>query len=207
MRTFQTHLFDLPPVKALPASGELLVSSPFLEEAYFNHAVIMMVNTPEDNEDGTYMGLVTNLSTNLTLDGIIDLPESVAEQSIPVYCGGPLSMDHLYFIHNLGPDILGKTTSLNNGLYIGADYDTLLTYLESGYPVEGHLRFFLGYTGWGASQLPHELAQGTWALSSAPSDCSELLTLSGMKAWQAAIHRLPVKYRAFKLVPANLSSN
>lgn len=207
MRTFSTHLFDLPPVTALPKSGELLVSSPFLQEDYFNHAVILMVNTPDDNEDGTYMGLVTNLPTQLELSSIIDLPEEAKEHNIPVFCGGPLSMDHLYFVHNLGHDILGETTSLGNGLYIGAEYDKLLSYLASGYPVDGHLRFFLGYSGWGASQLPNELAQGTWALNAAPADSSELITLRGMKAWQAAVNNLPSNYRAFKLVPPNPSAN
>ncbi|WP_301754121.1 YqgE/AlgH family protein, partial [uncultured Muribaculum sp.] len=68
-----------------------------MKEKYFNHAVICLI----DYEIGeTSMGIVMNKMTNYTLSDLISTV--TRKEPIPIYCGGPMSCDRLYFIHTLG---------------------------------------------------------------------------------------------------------
>ncbi len=131
---------DLPRIN--PSSGALLVAEPFLRESYFNHAVIYLV----DYGDGeSSMGIVMNKTTNYLLSDLLN--NVTRREPVPVYCGGPLSGDRLYFIHRLG-DIIPGAKHIADGMYIGGDFDCMIDYVNAGYPLEGFVRFCLGYSGW-----------------------------------------------------------
>ena len=99
---------DLPRIN--PSSGALLVAEPFLRESYFNHAVIYLV----DYGDGeSSMGIVMNKTTNYLLSDLLN--NVTRREPVPVYCGGPLSGDRLYFIHRLG-DIIPGAKHIADGM-------------------------------------------------------------------------------------------
>ncbi len=50
------------------------------------------------------------------------------------------------------------------GLYLSVTLDALGPLLESSMP---HLRFCLGYAGWGPKQLESEMAAGSWLFAEA----------------------------------------
>ena len=149
---------DLPRIN--PSSGALLVAEPFLRESYFNHAVIYLV----DYGDGeSSMGIVMNKTTNYLLSDLLN--NVTRREPVPVYCGGPLSGDRLYFIHRLG-DIIPGAKHIADGMYIGGDFDCMIDYVNAGYPLEGFVRFCLGYSGWDVGQLDDELKNNVWAVTS-----------------------------------------
>lgn len=63
-----------------------------------------------------------------------------ATDAIPAYCGGPMSCDRLYFMHTLGC-LIPDSREIIPGLYIGGDFDTVLSIVNDGYAVDGHIRF------------------------------------------------------------------
>ena len=74
------------------------------------------------------------------LPGQVDrTPET---ESIPVFLGGPVSDDRLFYIHNLGPDIISDCDEYFPGLYAGGSFRDVLNYVNSGYPVDGRIRFY-----------------------------------------------------------------
>ncbi len=195
MKLFNSDLFNIDLPNEKPSPGSLLVAEPFLKESYFNHAVICLI----DYEDGEVsMGLVMNKSTSYNL---ADLVSSVSrDEPIPVYCGGPMSRDRLYFIHTLGNIIPGSKPIRGTGLFIGGDFDCLIDYINSGYPVEGIVRFYLGYSGWDAGQLDDELRQNIWAVTPI-ADGKEVLTGSDDGYWHGTVKRMGRDYRWWRYHP------
>ena len=119
MLDFESLIFNIDINRsAIPHAGSLLVAEPFLRERYFHHSVICLVDY---EERGSAMGIVLNNRTSYTLQDL--LPSVTASVTIPVYCGGPMSCERLYFVHTLG-DLIPSSREIVDGLYIGGDFDT-----------------------------------------------------------------------------------
>ena len=193
-------------IKTVPpksiAPGSLLIAEPFLSESYFNHGVITLVDYTD--EDGA-LGLVMNNQTGHTLDEYLDGVDDGTD--VPVYCGGPIGQDRMVFMHTLGAGMFPGAKEFAPGLYLGGDFDKAIEYVNGGYPVEGVLRFFVGYSGWDSPQLNEELTGEVWAVSDAPSDLSMLLTGSDGSYWHRFVRRMGEPYRAWRFFPRNISSN
>ncbi|MCM1164058.1 MAG: YqgE/AlgH family protein [Muribaculaceae bacterium] len=184
-----------------PAVGSLLVAEPFLRESYFNHAVIVMV----DYEPGmSAMGVVVNNPSEYTLQDVIDSVK--VETPIPVYCGGPVGSDRLYFLHTLG-DLIPDSTRLADGLWLGGDFDALLSIINDGYDINGRLRFFLGYSGWTAGQLENEIAQRVWAVGRLDMDPHILFETDGNKTWHSAVSALGPAFKGWFYHPKDVIAN
>ena len=195
---YKTLLFniDIPPVSS-PAPGALLVSEPFLHEEFFNHAVISLV---EYEPGERAMGVVLNNETDYSLQELVE--GITVKEPIPVYCGGPVSDDRLFFIHTLG-DLIPGTQPLSNGLWIGGDFDAMLKIINDRYDLDGNIRFFLGYSGWEAGQLEAELSRNVWAVANMPDSPHELLRGEGDSAWHSAVRSLGPSYRGWLYHPQN----
>lgn len=63
-----------------------------------------------------------------------------------------LKLHRLFYIHTLGRIVSGSI-EIAEGLYIGGDIEEILSYIRRGNTVEGHIKFFLGYSGWEAGQF------------------------------------------------------
>ena len=178
---YKSLLFNIDiPTGHDPAPGALLVSEPFLHEEYFNHAVIALV---EYEPGGGAMGVVLNNESDYSLQ---DLVEGVTvKQPIPVYCGGPLAGDRLFFIHTLG-DIIPGTQPLGNGLWVGGEFDPMLSIINDRYELEGNIRFFLGYSGWSETQLEGAISKRVGAVTSIHQWPPALLKGVGDSCWHGA---------------------
>ncbi len=181
--------------------GDLLVAQPFLSESYFRHAVITLIDY---SPRGGATGVVLNKSVDYRLADVLDGVDP--EVDVEVYCGGPLSQDRLYFIHTLGDSIIPGARLYTPGLWVGGDFDTAIEYVNAGYPAEGMIRFFVGYSGWDAGQLEAELEEDTWAVMHQGRH-QGLIALSGDACWHEAVRGLGPDYRSWRLVPDNLHSN
>lgn len=183
-----------------PSEGSLLVAEPFLRERYFNHAVICLVDYEPQS---TAMGIVLNNPTEHTLQELIEGVN--VKTPIPVFCGGPLSSNRLFFMHTLG-DLIPDSRQVRERLYIGGDFDAMLSVVNDGYPIEGNFRFFIGYSGWDISQLDDEIAKNVWAVARLPH-FTDLLTDMEDSYWHKVVRRMGPAYRGWLFHPRNLSSN
>lgn len=184
-----------------PAPGALLVSEPFLREEYFSHSVIALI---EYEPGSSAMGVVLNNESDYTLQ---ELVEGVArKEPVPVYCGGPVGSDRLFFVHTLG-DIIPGTQPLGEGLWIGGDFDAMLSIVNDGYELEGNIRFFLGYSGWSEGQLDDELARSVWAVSPISGSPHDMLRGDGDSYWHRAVRALGHDFRGWLYHPQNPMAN
>lgn len=111
----------------------------------------------EHNEEGSF-GLLLNKKFTHTLGELIpDLEGS----DIPVFVGGPVQADTLHFLHSYPDEIPGSVEVIDN-IYWGGDFEIVKDYLKKGTLNPLGFRFFIGYSGWGSSQLDNELQSKSW---------------------------------------------
>lgn len=200
MIDLDSTLFNIKVDSAEPHEGALLVAEPFLHEEYFNHSVITLIDYEPDQPS---MGIVMNRSTGYKLNELVEAIDK--ERVIPVFCGGPMSCDRLFFIHALG-NVFSNSHSINNGLYIGGDFDEMIRYVNDGYPVEGLIRFFVGYSGWENGQLLSELRGHVWGVTK-PLDARSMLTGSDDSYWHKIVRSMGPEYHAWRYHPMNPAVN
>ncbi len=197
MIDFESLLFNIDiGTRCMPGAGSLLVAEPFLRERYFHHAVICLVDY---EPRGSAMGIVMNMRTNYTLQDL--LPSVTVASPLAVYCGGPMSCDRLYFMHTLG-DLIPDSREICRGMYIGGNFDSMLSIVNDGYAADGHLRFFLGYSGWGVGQLDEELLKNVWAVKDIIS-VGDVLTGEEDAYWHRAVRAMGRKYKGWLYHPRN----
>ncbi|MCM1448999.1 MAG: YqgE/AlgH family protein [Clostridiales bacterium] len=196
----RSTIFNIKHPAGKAESGSLLVAEPFLQEECFNHAVILLVDHAEGYAS---MGLTLNKPTTYTLNDVTSDVDRA--DSVPLFSGGPVGEDRMFYLHTLG-NIFNGSIEIIPGLYIGGDYDQVLQYISDGYPTEGIIRFFIGYSGWEPGQLDRELKQSVWAVTR-PADSSLLLTGEQDSFWHRTVRSMGPDYRGWLFHPMYPGSN
>ena len=202
MKNIDTSFFNIHTGRQTVEAGDLLVAEPFMTEGWFERGVISIID--HSDSEGT-TGVVLNAPITSSLDEVLDGVER--DERVTVYCGGPLSHDRLYFVHTLGDEVIPNARPYAPGLWIGGDFDAAVRYVNEGYPVDGFIRFFIGYSGWAPGQLREELDADTWAVLKDPGQPAQVLTGSGDHFWHEAVRLLGPVYRPWQLVPREAREN
>ncbi len=202
MNEIDTSFIRIKPLMLPAETGDLLVAQPFLDEQWFDRAVISLIDY---DPNGGATGVVLNNSLPHSLGEVLeDGPEGT--EMVPVYCGGPLSQDRLFFIHTLGPDVIPDCREYAPGLYIGGDFERAVRYVADGYPVDGFIRFFIGYSGWSRGQLEEEIQAGTWAVVKNYNN-ADLLDGDEVPFWTRTVKVMGDYYRPWRLIPHDIHAN
>ena len=181
-----------------PKKGVLLVAQPsILGDISFNRSVILLA---DHNEEGS-VGFILNKPSKFTLSELI--PE--LEISIPIFTGGPVEGDNLYFIHTV-PDLIPNSIEIANGIYWAGDFDVVISLLKDAKIGSNDIRFFLGYSGWDAEQLQHELKESSWIVVQ-PNDQNQVMTTAPESFWKEKMTELGGDYLIWSNAPENPSYN
>lgn len=183
-----------------PASGDLLIAEPLVDDGCFQRSTVLVID--HDSEVGT-MGLVTNRMCNLKLADIINGIE--VKEEIPVYIGGPVHTERLYYIHRYG-SMIPNAAEVVPDLWVGGDFTHIREVINSGVAIEGNIRFFVGYSGWEKGQLRSELDRFGWAVGSIDS-VEDIFTLKENEAWRRAVESLGPRYRVWLNFPTDVQMN
>lgn len=183
-----------------PKAGDILLAEPLMADESFQRAVIVLV---EHNPKAGSMGFVINRQSNHLLNDLV--AEIVTDEEIPVYIGGPVHQNRLYYVHVLGA-LVPDSINIGGGLYVSGDFKAMIEYVNSGSPVNGMVRFFLGYSGWEISQLRKELDNYDWAVKRM-TDARRLLTLDEEHLWRAEVADLDERYRLWLNCPTSVIMN
>ncbi len=157
---------------------------PQLGDPNFHRSVVLMI---EHGETGS-MGLVVNRGAPLTL-GELARGQSlkIASEFTPqaVFVGGPVEPHRGFILHD-DDTILEKHTVLP-GLHLSVTLDALGALLERPHV---HLRFCLGYAGWGPRQLESEISTGSWLFAEASANA--LLKGDPAQLWDVTLRGMGV---------------
>ncbi|MEG0455893.1 MAG: YqgE/AlgH family protein [Bacteroides sp.] len=193
----EADIFKIESNNVLPSQGKILISEPFLCDVTFRRSVVLLV---DHTNEGT-MGLIINKELPLSLNHLIN--EFKYIDTIPLFKGGPICTDTLFYLHTL-PDI-PEAFQVNQELYINGSFDAIKRYILQGNPVEGKIRFFLGYSGWQYEQLEREITENSWMISK--EKASYLLTEESKDMWRKSLEKLGSKYEAWSRFPQVPSLN
>lgn len=138
--------------------GLYIKSTAALQGSYFEDTVILVTRV---NADGA-IGFVLNRPFGRNVN---DLEEFKNDQAIPIWEGGPVDQEHLFFIHSR-PDLIEEAESVKNGIYTGGNFKQAIKATNEGSMIPGQVRIFIGYCGWDAGDLEAEIEEGSWELSS-----------------------------------------
>jgi len=183
----------------LPEKGTILIAEPFLQSIFFERSVILLV---ENNLTGA-MGFVLNKQTDLILNDFF--PEINHLPEIPLYLGGPVQANHLYFIHTLGDDFIPNGVNVFGNLYFDGDFEALKHYIAAGGKIDGKVKFFIGYSGWTRDQLNAEINRDSWLVAKA--SVKNIMLLDGDEFWNEAVDSLGSQYSMWKYYPKNPDMN
>lgn len=191
-------MFDFDQLNKLdPEKGRLLISEPLLEDPNFSRSVVLLC---EHNEDGSF-GFVLNRALDVQVqDFVDDMPESDAV----VGFGGPVQNDALFYIHSLG-DRIGNSIPIMEGLYMGGDLEDLQELMLNGEADRSNIRFFVGYSGWGAGQLSGEMEANSWIV--AKSDIASIMQAGSESDWGGILRSMGKRYSMLANFPKDPSLN
>lgn len=168
-------------------AGSILLSEPFLPDANFERAVILVA---EHNEKGT-IGFVLNKPSETLLCELLPMTQS---QQL-VYMGGPVSDNVLHALHNV-ESVGGEPIAKN--LFWGGDIGELLeTKMSSPW-----MRFLVGYSGWGSGQLDTELEEGAW-IACDEINFDVILKADNNRMWREAVRSLGGRFKMYSNYPVD----
>jgi len=146
-------------MSSINLTHHFLIAMPSMADPYFSKTLTYIC---EHNDQGA-LGLVVNRPIDMTLQALFErLSLSLRDAGMvdaPIYFGGPVQTDRGFVLHAPAGD---WQATLRVGEAIGLT--TSKDILEAVGRGEGPARMLvtLGYAGWSAGQLEHELAQNAW---------------------------------------------
>ena len=181
-----------------PKQGNILISEPLTNDFHFGRSVILLIDHEET--EGSF-GIIINKTLNAGVNQIVD---EFPDFDAPVYLGGPVSDNQLFFVHTLG-EIIPDSCPIIDELYWGGDTETLKTLISTGIANESNVRFYLGYAGWDAGQLIDELVRNSWLVSDITAE--EYFNTPPDKMWQFFVDKMGNDYEMWKRFPKDFQDN
>ena len=179
------------------SQGRVLIAEPFLNDTYFKRSVVFIT---EHNDEGS-VGFVLNKPIELKVQDVIqNFPFIDAGISI----GGPVNTNTLHYIHTLG-NLIPESIKVLDNIYWGGDFETVKDYISEGVIGKEQIRFFLGYSGWGAQQLENELQENAWLVAEINSE----MIMKGEEVgfWNQILEKMDSKYQVWANFPENPGLN
>lgn len=181
-----------------PKSGEVLLSEPTMNDLHFGRSVVLLID--HNDKEGTF-GIIMNKPLSTRLNELVD---TFNDFDAPVYLGGPVAENKIFFMHTLG-DLVPDSCKIIEGLYWGGDTEVLNTLMEQGIANNSNTRFFLGYSGWEAGQLVDELGRNSWVVCK-PS-AKTLFNTPSDQLWETLVTHLGNEYAVWNRFPKNPEYN
>ena len=140
-------------------TGKILIAMPFLPDHRFTHAVIYVCGHDAQGA----MGLIVNKGLPAVsfeeLLAQMNVDVSAVTSKVPVHYGGPVEVGRGFVLHS--SDYAAESTVLiENGFAMTATLDILRAIAVNEGPRD--ILLALGYVGWGAGQLEHEIQENGW---------------------------------------------
>ncbi len=177
----------------IPAPGSLLIADPFLKDPNFKRSVVFIC---EHQSEGSF-GFVLNRPYEYTLN---ELVAGIEDLEIPVFCGGPVQMDTIHFLHQYPAKIPGSY-KVSDDAYFGGNFETAISLLRAGEIELNRIRFYIGYSGWSGGQLEDEMKEKSWLTVNATR---RLLFLKDInQLWKEALRHLGGDYEMLVNFPVD----
>jgi putative transcriptional regulator len=168
-------------------AGHLLVATPPLVDPNFDRTVVLLL---QHGALGS-IGVVLNRPSGLDVPDSLDRWRDVLADPPVLFAGGPVEQDGII---GLGRSGTGAIVTID---LTGDPPDTDL--------VDGTLRLFRGYAGWGPDQLDSELADGAWLIVA--FDAADTTTSRAEGLWRSVLARQGGRLAWLATYPDDIRAN
>jgi len=171
----------------LITAGDILIAKPFLQDGVFKRSIIYLC---QHNNEGS-LGFIINKSHGMFLG---DIFPNLKNSNFPIFDGGPVSPNQLFYTHTLGSKLKGSKHIVDD-VFWGGNFHELSKLIEAKKINPEQIRFYIGYSGWSPNQLSNELNNNMWHTKK--SIYNNLLQTSNNELWGKELLKINKSYKAF----------
>lgn len=166
-------------------AGKFLVASRDLGDPNFAGTVVLILKFDED--EGA-LGIIVNRRTDVPLSRIFENDKSAEDRTDAVYLGGPVQPGGVVGLLKSAAKVEDASRILT-GIYLISG-KALLEKTAAEAPT-GAFHVYLGYAGWAAGQLEHEVELGGWRVL--PADAASIFDPDPDSLWEKLIRRTELR--------------
>ncbi|MDX2050131.1 MAG: YqgE/AlgH family protein [Rickettsiaceae bacterium] len=171
-------------------AGKLLVANPY---CYFNDffdksIVYVAIHTNEGA-----VGLIINKSiSTLGIKKLYRISDnSYTEIEKKIFIGGPVEVERSFIMHT--PEYSKNLIfSAGEHVSISSSVDVIIDILRGSGPLKSNI--ILGYTGWGAGQIEHEISENHWLILDSDED---IIFNDHGSSWEHALKKVGIDHSHF----------
>lgn len=183
--------------KLKPKKGRLLIAEPFMDDPYFKRSVVLLT---EFSKDGSF-GFMLNKPLEIKINEVM---ENFPPFDAPIFMGGPVQSDSIFYIHTQG-EIIKNSMKITDNLYWSGNFDQLKQLIKDQQIFPNEIKFFIGYSGWDYEQLIGEIDDESWIISNLES--KELNDLNDVDLWKNTLQGMGSKFSLLSNFPEDPSLN
>ncbi|MDD4575718.1 MAG: YqgE/AlgH family protein [Bacteroidales bacterium] len=191
------NMLRVKPSKLSPMAGRLLIAEPFMFDMYFRRTVVLLIDS---SKEGSF-GVVLNKPTFIKIKDVVD---SFPDVDYPLYSGGPVDINNVYFLHRLSK-IISDGSPVKDDVTWGGNKQEIIQILESNFFDDSQLRVFMGYSSWEPGQLETELKQKAWVVADFNPEI--VFNTEPTKLWNTIVESMGTEYALWKNLPINPGLN
>ena len=178
--------------------GKLIVSTPsILGDFNFRRSVILLAS----HKTSGSIGFILNKKLNYNLNDIVE----DINIKFPLFYGGPVEQDNLFYLHRLG-NVIPDSIKINSSLSWNGDFKFVTKLINENKLKVNDIRFFLGCSSWSNGQLEKELDEKSWEPFEIVST-EKVLKMKIQNMWKKCMISLGGKYRVWSNAPENPNFN
>jgi len=166
-------------------AGKFLVASRDLGDPNFAGTVVLLLKF--DEEEGA-LGIIVNRRTDVPLSRVFDNIKSAKDRTDAVYIGGPVEPGSVFALLKSAAKVEDANRILT-GIYLISGRALLEKTAAEAPP--GAFHVYLGYAGWSAGQLEHEVELGGWR--ALPADAATIFDPDPDSLWEKLIRRTELR--------------
>ncbi|MBL7754388.1 MAG: YqgE/AlgH family protein [Chitinophagaceae bacterium] len=136
--------------------GTVLQSSEQLDDPIFSDTRLLIVRADHNG----CIGFILNRPFPRSLHELVEFSQF---QPWPLWYGGPVGAEELFFLHRC-PQFATGAEVVQEGLYLGGDFQQAMVELKQQVLSKKDIRLFIGYAGWDYGELEEEIQQGYWMI-------------------------------------------
>ena len=146
-------------MSSINLTNHFLIAMPNMADPYFAKTLTYIC---EHNDQGA-LGIVVNRPIDMTLQALFArLSPNLKDHALadaPIYFGGPVQTDRGFVLHVPAAD-WQSTLKVRDAIALTTSKDILEAVGRGEGPAK--ILVSLGYSGWSAGQIEHELTQNAW---------------------------------------------
>jgi putative transcriptional regulator len=179
-------------------AGQLLVAMPSMLDPNFHQTVTYVC----EHSDSGALGIVINRPMDMDIgEVLLQLslkPNKEDNLHQPVLQGGPVQSERGFVLHESSHN-WDSTTEVGHSIYVTTSQDILSDVAAGNGP--GRMLMALGYAGWEAGQLEHEIRQNAWLTVPASPDL--VFETPFQDRWKAAAKSIGIDPASLSLYAGN----